>query len=178
MLLDPLPTLRTRWAARRRPLPASVVWARQTFARIFVVDGSTLEALFRKLQALEDVPPGRLAGKICTVIDLATRLPEQIWFTEAAQAHDTNFTDQILAFAPAQTLWIFDRGFFDFSFFAALMAQGVAWITRAKSNTVYTVQRVLLPSAEVRDRIVLLGGDRTGTRHPVRLIEVRLGTTW
>ena len=178
VLLDLLPTLRARWAARRRPLPESVVCAHTTFARIFAVDGSTLEALFRKLKALQDAPPGSLAGKICTVIDLATRLPEQIWFTEEAQAHDTNFQDQILAFAPAHTLWIFDRGFFDFTFFEALIAKGVAWITRAKSNTVFTVQRILLQTAEVRDRIVLLGGDQSGDRHPVRLIEVRFGTTW
>jgi hypothetical protein len=178
VLLDLLPTLRERWAVRRRPLPEAVVCAHTTFARIFVVDGSTLEAVFRKLQALQDAPPGSLAGKICTVIDLATRLPEQIWFTEAAQAHDTNFQDQILAFAPPQTLWIFDRGFFDFTFFEALIAKGVAWITRAKSNTVFTVQRVLLHTAEVRDRIVLLGGDQASARHPVRLIEVRFGTTW
>ena len=137
--LDLLPTLRTRWAARQRPLPEAVVCSHTTFARIFVVDGSTWEALFRKLEALPDTPPGRLAGKICTVIDLATRLPEQVWFTEAAQAHDTNFADQIRAFAPAHTLWIFDRGFFDFTFFEALLAKGVAWITRAKSNTVFTV---------------------------------------
>ena len=130
------------------------------------MDGSTLEALFCKLKALQDVPPGSLAGKMCTVIDLATRLPEQIGFTEAAQAHDTNFADQILAFAPAQTLWIFDRGFFDFTFFEALITKGVAWITRAKSNTVFTVQRVLLHTAEVRDRIVLLGGDPA--RHATR----------
>ena len=179
VLLDLLPTLRERWAVRRRPLPAAVGCAHTSFTRIFVVDGSTLEALFCKLKALQDVPPGSLAGKICTVIDLATRLPEQIWFTEAAQAHDTYFADQILAFAPAQTLWIFDRGFFDFTFFEALIAQGVAWITRAKSNTIFTVQHVLLQSAAVRDRIVLLGGDdQAGVRHPVRLIEVRFGTTW
>jgi hypothetical protein len=178
VLLDLLPTLCARWATRRRPLPESVVCARQTFARIFVVDGSTLEALFCKLQALQDAPPGSLAGKICTVIDLVTRLPEQIWFTEEAQAHDTNFTAEILVFAQAHTLWIFDRGVFDFTFFEALMAKGVAWITRAKSNTVFTVQRVVLQTAEVRDRIVLLGGDQSGARHPVRLIEVHFGTTW
>ena len=178
VLLDLLPTLRERWAVRRRPVPEAVVCAQTTFARIFVVDGSTLEALFCKLKALQDVPPGSLAGKICTVIDLATRLPEQIWFTEAAQAHDTNFADEILAFAPAQTLWIFDRGFFDFTFFEALVVKGVAWITRAKSNTVFTVQHVLLQTTTVRDRIVLLGGDQAGAHHPVRLIEVRFGTTW
>ncbi|MBN1890037.1 MAG: transposase [Thermoflexales bacterium] len=155
VLTDVLPSLRERWAAHRRPLPESVSHARQAFPRIFAVDGSTLEALFRKLKALQDAPPGSLAGKICTVIDLATRLPEQIWFTEEAQAHDTNFLDQILAFAKAGTLWIFDRGFFDFTFFDDLIDKGVAWITRAKSNTVFTVQTVLLRTPQVRDRAVV-----------------------
>ena len=86
VFMDLLPILRDRWAARQRPLPESVVCARKSFSGIFVVDGSTLEALFRKLQALQDVAAGTLAGKMCTVIDLATRLPEQIWFTEDAQA--------------------------------------------------------------------------------------------
>jgi hypothetical protein len=178
VLMDLLPPLRERWTARQRPLPESVVCAQKTFVRIFVVDGSTLEALFRKLKALQDAPPGTLAGKICTVIDLATRLPEQIWFTAQSQAHDTNFLDTILAFAQAGTLWIFDRGFYDFGFFEALMDKGVAWITRLKSNTVFTVQQVLLQSAEVRDQIVLLGEAPARCRHPMRVIEVRFGRTW
>jgi hypothetical protein len=177
VLMDLLPVLRERWAARRRPLPESVQCALTTFSRIFAVDGSTLEALFRKLEALQDTPAGSLAGKICTVIDLATRLPEHIWFTEEAQAHDTNFLDQILAFAQAGTLWIFDRGFYDFTFFDDLIDQGVAWITRAKSNMVFTVQTVLLQTPDVRDHLIVLGGT-SPCRHRVRLIEVRFGRTW
>ena len=177
MLMDLLPTLRARWDARQRPLPASIVCARRTFSRIFAVDGSTLEALFRKLDALKEAPPGVLAGKICTVIDLATRLPEQLWFTQDAQAHDATFLDQILAFAQAGTLWIFDRGFYDFAFFDDLIDKGVHWITRLKSNAVFTVEQVLLQTTEVRDRLILLGGV-TPCRHPVRLIEVRFGRTW
>ena len=178
VLVDLLPKLRERWAARQRPLPASVVCARQTFSRILAVDGSTLEALFRKLKALKDAPPGSLAGKICTVIDLATRLPEQIWFTEEAQAHDTNFLGRILEFAQAGTLWIFDRGFYDFTFFDDLIDKGAAWITRLKSNAVFTVQQVLVQTNEVRDRIVLLGGGEGRCRHLMRLIEVRYGMVW
>lgn len=177
VLMDLLPTLRERWAARQRPLPASIVCARKTFSRIFAVDGSTLEALFRKLDALKDAPPGVLAGKICTVIDLAARLPEHLWFTEDAQAHDATFLDRILAFAQAGTLWIFDRGFYDFTFFDDLMDKGVHWITRLKSNAVFTVEQVLLQTTEVRDRLILLGGV-TPCRHAVRLIEVRFGRTW
>jgi len=178
VLMDLLPSLRERWAARQRPLPASVVCAQKTFSRIFTVDGSTLEALFRKLKALKDVPPGALAGKICTVIDLATRLPEHLWFTAQAQAHDSQFLGQILACARAGTLWIFDRGFYDFTFFDQLIDQGAAWITRLKSNAIYSVQQVLLQTANVRDQIILLGSPGNRCRHAVRLIEVRFGMTW
>jgi len=177
VLLDLLPRLRERWAARQRPLPASIEQAQKTFSRLFVVDGSTLEALFRKLKALKDAPAGSLAGKICTVVDLATRLPEHLWFTEDAQAHDASFLSRILEFAQAGTLWIFDRGFYDFTFFSDLIDKGVAWITRLKSNAVFRVERVLLQTAEVRDRIILLGGT-SPCRHPLRLIEVRFGRTW
>lgn len=177
VLMDLLPILRARWAARQRPLTASIVCARKTFSRIFAVDGSTLEALFRKLAALKEAPPGVLAGKICTVIDLAARLPEHLWFTQDAQAHDATFLDQILAFAQAGTLWIFDRGFYDFTFFDNLIEKGVHWITRLKSNAVFTVERVLLQTTDIRDRLILLGGV-TPCRHTVRLIEVRFGRTW
>jgi hypothetical protein len=177
VLLDLLPTLRTRWAARRRPLPASIVCAQQTFLRIYAVDGSTLEALFRKLKALKDAPPGQLAGKICTVVDLAARLPEYLWFTEDAQAQDATFLDRIRAFAQAGTLWIFDRGFYDFTFFDELIDKGVHWITRLKSNAVFTVEQVLLQTAEVRDRTVRLGGVKP-CQHTLRLIEVHWGRTW
>jgi len=177
VLMDLLPTLRERWAARQRPLPESVTYALKTFLRIFVVDGSTLEALFRKLKALQDAPVGVLAGKICTVIDLVTRLPEHLWFTEDAQAHDATFLDRILEFITAGTLWIFDRGFYDFTFFDKLIDQGVAWITRMKSNAVFTVSQVLLQTADIRDCIITLGGVNP-CRHSVRLIEVRFGRTW
>lgn len=177
VLMDLLPRLRERWAARQRPLPASVVCAQRTFSRILVVDGSTLEALFRKLKALKNTSPGSLAGKICTVVDLATRLPEYVWFTQDAQAHDATFLDRILEFAQAGTLWIFDRGFYDFTFFSNLIDQRVAWITRLKSNAVFRVEQVLLQTTDVRDQIIVLGGTHP-CRHPLRLIEIRFGRTW
>ncbi|CDN09603.1 hypothetical protein RintRC_6766 [Richelia intracellularis] len=52
---------------------------RSKFHRIWIVDCSTLEALFRKFKSLEDVPKGQLGGKKGAVIDLMTRLPIEIW---------------------------------------------------------------------------------------------------
>jgi hypothetical protein len=87
-----LPRFRQRWAQRQRPLPESVAHAREHFTRILVADGSTLEALFRKLKALQELDPGTLAGKMCTVIDLASRLPEYIWFNEAPRPTIRSFS--------------------------------------------------------------------------------------
>jgi hypothetical protein len=173
-----LPKLRERWQARRRPLPGSVSWGLSHFERIYAVDGSALETLFRKLGALQDTPAGALAGKICTVIDLATRLPEQSWYHAEALAHDTNFLSKILSMVHAGTLWIFDRGFYDFAFFDDLIDRGGHFITRLKSNAVFRVQSVLLHTAEIRDRLILLGGENGSCQHTLRLIEVRFGSTW
>jgi hypothetical protein len=93
VLKELLPLLHERWQVRRqRPLPVAVSVAQQTFPHLWIVDGSTLEALFRKLDSLADVPLGQLAGKIGTVIDLVSRYPVEIWYREGARDHDTNFT--------------------------------------------------------------------------------------
>ncbi len=71
---DLLPQLQQNWLQRtQRPLADSIKFGLEHFERIWVADGSTLEALFRKLKSLEEVPRGQLAGKICTVIDIVTR---------------------------------------------------------------------------------------------------------
>lgn len=180
VLKELLPCLRQRWQERpARPLPDSLAYARQHFEQIWVADGSTLEALFRKLKVLEEVSVGQLAGKIGTVIDLLTRLPVEVWFCEQPRAYDTTFMPQLLALVKAKTLLILDRGFYDFEFFAALMAQEVAFITRPKANAFINGFKWLSRTEMVRDQLIFLG---TGTQgQPVlklRLVEVRFGQVW
>ena len=180
VLKELLPHLDQHWQARqRRPLPESVAYARRYFEHIWIADGSTLEALFRKLKVLEDVPLGQLAGKIGTVVDLLTRLPVEIWFREEAQTNDASFMPELLAFVKAKTLLILDRGFYDFEFFAALIEQQVDFITRPKSNAFWIGQKLLSSTETIKDQIIFLG---TGTKgQPVlklRLIEVRFGRVW
>ena len=177
VLQEILPHLKKRFESRKRPIPVSIEQAKNSFSKIYATDGSVLEALFRRLEALKDAPPNALAGKICTVIDLVTRLPEQIWYREDAKSHDTNFLEDILSYASKGSLWIFDRGFYDFNFFDQMIDKGANWITRMKSNAVFSVQTVLLDTTFVRDRIILLG-DKDPCKHPIRLIEVKKGTTW
>jgi len=175
-----LPELKVRWQKRQqRPLPPAVRFAQQHFDQIWAADGSTLEALFRKLKVLKDVPLGQLAGKICTVIDLTTRLPVEVWFSQRARASDTSFIADLLALVPKNTLLILDRGFYDFKFLAALVEQGAAFITRLKSNATIEVVKVLTQTDTLKDLIVVLGsGQNDSPQITVRLVEIRLGRVW
>jgi len=174
-----LPALKARWAQRQRPLPASIEVAREHFANIWAVDGSALEALFRKLDALKDVPTGKLAGKMCLVIDLLRQLPVELWFHEQAAAFDTNFIPQILALVTNKTLLILDRGFYDFQFFADLIAKGAHFITRLKSNAKIDLICHLSATPKVRDQLIYLGSGQNGAPIlKVRRIEVLVSGRW
>lgn len=85
VLKELLPQLQKRWELRqKRPLPDSVSFALSRYQKIWILDCSTLEALFRKLGSLELVKTGKLAGKMGVVIDLVTRLPVEIWLKNKA----------------------------------------------------------------------------------------------
>lgn len=175
-----LPELKKRWEERQqRPIPLSIQVASDHFDQILAADGSTLEALFRKLDSLAEAPVGQLAGKMCVVIDLVRQLPVELWFSEEAQAFDTNFIPNLLALTGAKTLLILDRGFYDFQFFADLMAKGTDFITRTKSNAKIEVVKRLSYTDSVKDMIVRLGTGQNGA--PIltlRMVEVRFGKQW
>ncbi len=112
VLQDLLPQLKLRWQQRTsRPLPEGVAYALSHFESIWTADGSTLEALFRKLDSLDQVPKGKLAGKICAVIELTSRLPVKIWFDENPYRNDCKFGDDLLNLAECQDLTHLRSGF-------------------------------------------------------------------
>lgn len=174
-----LPLLEERWHSRQqRPLPESVAWARQHFQQIWVVDGSSLETLFRKLGSLQD-GPAKLAGKLYAVVDLGTLLPVRVWLEGNPYLNDTVVWKKLLALTPTGGLLIFDRGFYDFQQFAALVAQGSAWLTRLKHNASYRVMETLTSTHSLKDQIICLGhGRQKKPTYIVRLVEVRHGQTW
>lgn len=174
-----VPRLKERWTQRSRPLAPSVTYAMKHFEQIWAADGSVLEALFRKLDSLKDCPVGQLAGKICTVIEIGSQLPVQIWFTENAKAHDCQFLDNLLTLATAKTLLLLDRGFYDFEWWAQLIAKQVHFICAAKSNLVYTVIEDFSLTYGFKDRLVEIGKDTQGLPLVrLRLIELRKGHGW
>ena len=175
-----LPKLKARWSARQnRPLPKSVQFTLSKFENIWIADGSTLEALFRKLKSLEEVKPGKLAGKMGVVINLVTRLPVAIWFQENPSASDTGFEENLLQLVSAKTLLLLDRGFYHFQFWQKLIDKGIHFITRIKINAAIEYQQVFTDSYTLRDRLVKIGsGTKKTPIVTLRLIEVRIGKVW
>lgn len=128
----------------------------------------------RRVAQREDVPKGQLAGKICTVIDIVTRLPVEVWFHTNAKANDTNFEADLLKLAGAKTLLLLDRGFYHFQFFAQLISQQVDLITRLKAGAAVKTVNVFTSDHNIRDQLIILGTGRNGT--PIltlRRVEIR-----
>jgi Transposase DDE domain len=176
VLVDLLPQLQARWAERQRPLPPEVAWAQARYAAVQAVDGSTLDALLRKVGLLRERDTAPLAGRMTGLLDLGSRLPRAVWYEPDAQAHDQRFWPRILGALAAGTLLIFDLGYTNFTVFAQLTAARVTFVTRAKSNLAYSVAHWLQHTGAVHDAVVWIGSG--ADRRQVRLIEVFYRNTW
>lgn len=179
VLTELLVPLNQRWQARQKRTRAlSVIHARQHFARFWIVDASTLEALFRKLKSLETSSLGQLGGRICAVIDLETRFPIQTMFDSHPYTHESNFVPHLLEMIPSQTLLLLDRGFWNFRFFEQLMATQSDFITRLKAKARYKSVSILSQSKTHRDQLIRLGTGYQG--NPIlelRLVEICVGSS-
>jgi hypothetical protein len=152
-----LARLPARIAARTRPLPPLFQAVQPRESACYALDGTILEALFRKLQALREVAEAPFAGQLAVVCNLATRLPAKLFYTDEAGANDKAFLPRVLAWLPTNSLLVFDLGFFAFTFFDDLTAVGSWFVTRLREKASFSVQQVVVNRAHVRDRIVKLG---------------------
>ena len=176
VLLDILPMMRERWVERGRPLPAELTWAAERYLAVLAVDGSTLDALIRKIGLLQDLPENPLAGRMTALLDLCTRLPEKIWYEKDPNAHDQRFWTDILSVLKAGSLLIFDKGYVNFAMFIQLSQAKVKFITRGKTNLAYTLERAIVNTTAVHDYLIWIGKDET--RQQVRLIEILYRGRW
>jgi hypothetical protein len=169
-----LPVLHERWQARRRPLPKVLAWAQERYTAVLATDGSTLDALLRKVGLLRGSETHPLAGKILAVLNICSWLPTAIWYDEDAQTHDQRFWLKILAVIPSGALLLFDLGFTNFKIFAQMVT--FTFITRAKVNLSFKVKRVYLRTSQIQDLLVWIGaGD---DRQLIRLVKVLYRGRW
>jgi hypothetical protein len=171
VLLDILPDLRERWLKRKRPLPPELAWATERDPAVNAVDGSTLDALIHKMDLLKDIPENRLAGRLTALLDLCSRLPEQIWYEPDPKAHDQRVWPDIMSVLKSGSLLIFDKGYLNFAILVKLTQAKVKFITRSKNNLAYTLERASIQTAAVHDYLIWIGKDET--HQLVRLIEIQ-----
>lgn len=173
-----LPQMQARWQERQRPLPPEVAWARARFSAVLAADGSTLDALLRKVGLLRERedPATPLAGRMTALLDVCSRLPRRLWYEPDAQAHDQRAWPALLAAVPAGALLLFDLGYLNFGVFAQLTVAHVTFVTRAKRNLAFSVDTVLRRSSQGHDAIVWIG--QGAERQQVRLISVLSHGTW
>lgn len=150
----------------------------ERFTAIWIADGSTLEALRRKLKALKDTDK-TVAGKIMMLVAAFTHNPVTVWYTPNSKANDKTWCDQLLERLPVGGLLIFDLGFFKFPWFDGFTATNKFFVTRLREKTAYTVVRCLSSGQFYRDEIIAMGEYRSNPcKHPVRLVSVLWGATW
>jgi Transposase DDE domain len=148
------------------------------FTAIWIADGSTLEALRRKLKALQEQEK-KLAGKIMMVVEAFSHRPVTTWYTTNSKANDKIWCDQLLERLPVGGLLIFDLGFFKFPWFDAFTQANKFFVTRLREKTSYKVIRSLANAPFYRDEIINMGEYRSNPcQRQVRLVSVLWGSTW
>ena len=163
------------------PLPHLESWpeVRARFARMALVDGSTLEAIRKKTQTLQAQPGLVLAGRMMVRVEAFTHRPLWQLYTEDAAANDKRFAPEILAAVPEGGLLIFDLGFFSFLWFDDFTDQHKYLVTRLRQNTAYRTTHVLSHSPYYRDELIEVGLYRSNPcRHPLRLVSVLWRGQW
>jgi hypothetical protein len=175
-----LARLPKRHAARTRPLPLALATLQPRFAACYALDGTTLEALFRKLQTLRDRPQAPLAGHLGVAVDLLTHLPAKLWWADDPYTNDKALAPALLDWLARDSLVVFDLGYFAFWLFDALTTAQSFFVTRMREKASYSVERVLVKKANVRDQIVQLGVYKGNgqCQHLMRLVEVYINGRW
>lgn len=175
-----LARLPARHSARTRPLPADLAAIAARFAGCYAVDGTTLEALFRKLESLREQPSAPLAGHLGVAVELLSQLPAKLWWADDPTTNDKALAPAMIDWLTPDTLLVFDLGYFAFWLFDALSKAKTCFVTRMREKASYRVQQVLVQRPHLRDQIIQLGIYKGNgqCQQPLRLVEVFVNGHW
>lgn len=187
VLDEVLPQMHQRYSARHRPLPKPLQTTLQHFPRVVAVDGSTLDALIKRVGLMGEVAKvkseagergAELAGKMLAIIDVGSRLPCKIWYKEESLAHDQSFWSELESYLKAQDLVLFDLGFVNYERYAQLSSDHKYFVTRAKTNMVYSVLKDLGNQGAIREKLIQVGSFEKGEGQILRLVELEYAGKW
>ena len=178
VLLDLQPQMQVRWKERKRPLSAVMEWTLQHFRAVWILDGSTLDALLRKVGLLREGEGPVLAGRMAGLLDGASLLPQEVWYEENSQVHDQAFWERAVEKLPAGVLLLFDLGFINYAWFDTLSERLLYFVTRCKNGSAIQVEQVLQTSPQLHDQLIWLGSKQTRCSHLMRLVEIEYKGRW
>lgn len=95
VLLDVLEKMKANWQARQRPLNAVTERALAHFSVAWILDGSTLDALLRKVGLLREGEGTVLAGRLGCLLNAASLLPEEVWYEEDSPRRMTRISGNV-----------------------------------------------------------------------------------
>ncbi len=178
ILNEILPQMHERWQERSRPRPPVIERALGHFAAVLALDGSTLDALLRKVGLLRDKQKTPLAGRMAALLDVASMLPREVFFEPKSRAHDQRFWPRVLERLEPGVLLIFDLGLVKHTIFDELTDQGVSFITRLRKDAVFEIVYTIAQGARWREHVVVLGSAVARCEHRMRLVEVLYQGQW
>lgn len=166
-----VPTLQQR-AAQRPAFHAALLAAlAPRYRRVWILDSSRLEAVFKKSGAVRAATGTVLGGTLVTVLDLGSHLPVHVWVEPSATVNDRKSLPNLHECTPPGTIVVLDRGFSSFASFDTLTETGSTVVGRWTANWHYEVIETLSSSPTHLDQRVRLGRYRSSPcQHPVRRI--------
>jgi hypothetical protein len=148
----------------RKMLPA--------FREVWVVDGSGLDRVARRLGVTRNVRQVLIPGSVIAYYDVFRGVLRSLDFYEKLLGGEATRLRESLRQVPKGTLLVLDRGFSSVRLLAELSEHAVDAVVRITRSVVAEEIRVLSRRGKVTDRIVILGtGQKKARRTKVRLIE-------
>ena len=145
--------------------------------QVVAIDETTLDPVARKLPVLRGVPteetiPGKLAGRF----DLRRQQWQTLQFHPDFRQNERVLARELVADVPAESLILFDLGYFGFEWFDDLTSARQWWLSRLRAKTSYRIEHVFYQEGQVLDALVWLGAYRAdNARYLVRLVQVPYG---
>jgi Transposase DDE domain len=159
-------------SATKESIPSSWQSVQKDFSAVWLADGSSLEALAKKVSSLKEQST-QLGGKMMMIVTAFSHRPVAAWYSINANAHDQNWCDVLMERLPKGGLLIFDLGFFNFVWFDAFTNAEKFFLTRLRQKTAYKITKTLSQGSHYRDQIIELGQYRSNPcSHPVRIVSV------
>jgi hypothetical protein len=170
--------IQARAQARPRTFPLVLRRVQAHFPQILAADGSTLDALLRKLGRLREALVHPLAGRIITLRDVVTQLPQALDYLADPVGNDHAWWPWLPAHLPAEALLLIDQGFRAYAQFDRLTDASVWFVTPLFARAATQPVQVLQDQRGVWDVRIHLGQDnKTRCQHDYRLITFQIDGT-